>query len=113
MNLFESHSYKLEVNPEAILYELMLKYGLKLDWKIKSQTINNHQFWIDEFQQYLFFLRPQPVTEIVDIIKITMQSAGQVFISESYFEGPNGDEIKINLCETIKQFNLKINLWIV
>ena len=113
LNLFESHSYKLEVNHEAILYELMLKYGLKLDWKIKSQTINNHQFWIDEFQQYLFFLRPQPVTEIVDIIKITMQSAGQVFISESYFGGPNGDEIKINLCETIKQFNLKINLWIV
>ena len=36
-----------EQNYEAMLYELMLRAGMRLDWKFENKTINQHQFWID------------------------------------------------------------------
>ena len=102
-------------NYEDILYELMLKYGLKLTWPIKHQIWNDHEFWIDDLQQYLFFLKPQVVDEIVSIITTICNSNSivTVFIAETYFDQINGDEMKINLCEQIKQLNLNVKLWIV
>ena len=116
LKLFENAD--ANVNYEAILYELMLKYGLQLDYQITAQTINHHQFWADALYDHLFFLKPQPVDEILAIVKTiiakkTNQIAVDLFIAETYFYGRQADELKINLCEQIKQSGLKVHLWVV
>ena len=116
LKLFENAD--ANANYEAILYELMLKYGLQLDYQITAQTINHHQFWADALYDHLFFLKPQPVDEILAIVKTiiakkTNQIAVDLFIAEAYFYGKQADELKINLCEQIKQSGLKVHLWVV
>ena len=118
LKLFENADANANVNYEAILYELMLKYGLQLDYQITAQTINHHQFWADALYDHLFFLKPQPVDEILAIVKTviakkTNQIAVDLFIAETYFYGRQADELKINLCEQIKQSGLKVHLWVV
>ena len=95
---------------EAILYELMLKSGMRLDWNIKDRIVNEHQFWIDEQIDNFFFLKPQNLEQILEIIKQilkekTNDSDTKVYISEAYFTGQLADQNKLNLCEQIKQFN--------
>ena len=95
---------------EAILYELMLKSGMRLDWKIESKMIDEHQFWIDEQIDNLFFLKTQNLEQVLEIIKQilkekTNDSETKVYISEAYFAGQLGDQKKLNLWEQIKQFN--------
>ena len=116
LNIFEQKQTITDY--EALLYELMLKHGLKLDWKMQLKIINEHQFWIDEMQEYCFFLKPQNSEEIFEIIKqINNQNPDyiklQIFINEAYFDYPNGDQLKINLVEQIKQLDKQIKLWMV
>ena len=115
LELFETPpNLNANVNYEAILYELMLKYGLKLNQKVMSKTLHDHQYWIDDVVDYLFFLKPQCIDGVLDIIKThtSKDKLTTIFISESYFKSANGDEMKINLCEAIKQLGHNVKLWI-
>ena len=114
LKLFENADANANVNYEAILYELMLKYGLKLNQKVMSKTLHDHQYWIDDVVDYLFFLKPQCIDGVLDIIKThtSKDKLTTIFISESYFKSANGDEMKINLCEAIKQLGHNVKLWI-
>ena len=109
LDLF-SQSTNEQNDYEAILYELMLKSGMRLDWNIKDRIVNEHQFWIDEQIDNLFFLKPQNLEQVLEIIKQVLKektndSDTKVYISESYFTGQLADQNKLNLCEQIKQFN--------
>ena len=109
LNLF-SQSTNEKNDYEAILYELMLKSGMRLDWNIKDRIVNEHQFWIDEQIDNLFFLKPQNLEQILEIIRQilkekTNDSDTKVYINEAYFKGQAGDQNKLNLWEQIKQFN--------
>ena len=69
-------------------------------------------------QEYCFFLKPQNSEEIFEIIKqINNQNPDyiklQIFINEAYFDYPDGDQLKINLVEQIKQLDKQIKLWVV
>ena len=114
LKLFENADANANVNYEAILYELMLKCGLKLNQKVMSKTLHDHQYWIDDVVDYLFFLKPQCIDGVLDIIKThtSKDKLTTIFISESYFKSANGDEMKINLCEAIKQLGHNVKLWI-
>ena len=113
MDLF-SQSINEQNDYEAILYELMLKSGMRLDWEIKSRIISDHQFWIDEQIDNLFFLKPQNLEQVLEIIKQVLKektndSNTKVYINEAYFQGQAGDQNKLNLWEQIKQFNKQQN----
>ena len=104
-----------EQNYEAMLYELMLRAGMRLDWKIENKTINQHQFWIDEYKDYCFFLKPQNIEEVFNIIKQvlnekTNNSETVVYINENYFQT---DQAKINFAEQLKQLGKQIKLVVV
>ena len=104
-----------EQNYEAMLYELMLRAGMRLDWKFENKTINQHQFWIDEYKDYCFFLKPQNIEEVFNIIKQvlnekTNNSETVVYINENYFET---DQAKINFSEQLKQLGKQIKLVVV
>ena len=104
-----------EQNYEAMLYELMLRAGMRLDWKFENKTINQHQFWIDEYKDYYFFLKPQNIEEVFNIIKQvlnekTNNSETVVYINENYFET---DQAKINFAEQLKQLGKQIKLVVV
>ena len=104
-----------EQNYEAMLYELMLTAGMRLDWKIESKTINQHQFWIDEYKDYCFFLKPQNPDEVLNIIKNVLNeksnnSETEVYINENYFQT---DQEKINFAEQLKQLGKQIKLVVV
>ena len=104
-----------EQNYEAMLYELMLTAGMRLDWKIESKTINQHQFWIDEYKDYCFFLKPQNLDEVFNIIKTVLNeksnnSETEVYINENYFQT---DQAKINFTEQLKQLGKQIKLVVV
>ena len=109
LDLF-SESINEQNDYEAILYELMLKSGMRLDWNIKDRIVNEHQLWIDEQIDNLFFLKPQNLEQVLEIIKQVLKektndSDTKVYISEAYFTGQFADQNKLNLCEQIKQFN--------
>ena len=102
-------------NYEAMLYELMLRAGMRLDWKFENKTINQHQFWIDEYKDYCFFLKPQNIEEVLNIIKNVLNeksnnSETEVYINENYFET---DQAKINFAEQLKQLGKQIKLVVV
>ena len=102
-------------NYEAMLYELMLRAGMRLDWKFENKTINQHQFWIDEYKDYCFFLKPQNPEEVFNIIKQilnekTNNSETVVYINENYFQT---DQAKINFAEQLKQLGKQIKLVVV
>ena len=104
-----------EQNYEAMLYELMLRAGMRLDWKFENKTINQHQFWIDEYKDYCFFLKPQNPDEVFNIIKKvlnekTNNSETVVYINENYFET---DQAKINFAEQLKQLGKQTKLVVV
>ena len=104
-----------EQNYEAMLYELMLTAGMRLDWKIESKTINEHQFWIDEYKDYCFFLKPQNSDDVLNIIKNVLNEKSNdsetvVYINENYFET---DQAKINFAEQLKQLGKQIKLVVV
>ena len=104
-----------EQNYEAMLYELMLRAGMRLDWKFENKTINQHQFWIDEYKDYCFFLKPQNIEEVFNIIKQvlnekTNNSETVVYINENYFET---DQAKINFAEQLKQLGKQTKLVVV
>ena len=104
-----------EQNYEAMLYELMLRAGMRLDWKFENKTINQHQFWIDEYKDYCFFLKPQNIEEVFNIIKQvlnekTNNSETEVYINENYFET---DQVKINFAEQLKQLGKQTKLVVV
>ena len=98
---------------ESMLYELMIKQGMRLDWYIEKININNHTFWIDETKEYLFFLKPQNWEEIIEIIKGMKFNDLNIFINENYFNHNNCDENKLNCLEQIKQVNKEIKVWVV
>ena len=109
LDLF-SQSVNKQNDYEAILYELMLKSGMRLDWNIKDKIVNDHQFWIDEQTDNLFFLKPQNLEQVLEIIKQVLKektndSDTKVYVNEAYFTGQLADQNKLNLCEQIKQFN--------
>ena len=109
LDLF-SKSINEQNDYEAILYELILKSGMRLDWNVKDKIVNKHQFWIDEQIDNLFFLKPQKLEQVLEIIKKVLKektndSDTKVYISEAYFTGQFADQNKLNLCEQIKQFN--------
>ena len=113
LDLF-SQSINEQNDYEAILYELMLKSGMRLDWEIKSRIISDHQFWIDEQIDNLFFLKPQNLEQVLETIKQVLKektndSNTKVYINEAYFQGQAGDQNKLNLWEQIKQFNKQQN----
>ena len=112
LNIFEQ-----ELNSsndyESMLYELMIKQGMRLDWYIEKVNINNHTFWIDETKEYLFFLKPQNWEEIIEIIKGMKFNDLNIFINENYFNHNNSDENKLNCLEQIKQVNKEIKVWVV
>ena len=112
LNIFEQ-----ELNSsndyESMLYELMIKQGMRLDWYIEKVNINNHTFWIDETKEYLFFLKPQNWEDIIKIIKGMKFNDLNIFINENYFNHNNSDENKLNCLEQIKQVNKEIKVWVV
>ena len=88
---------------------------MRLDWKIESKKINQHQFWIDEYKDYCFFLKPQNPDEVLNIIKNvlnekTNNSETEVYINENYFQT---DQAKINFAEQLKQLGKQIKLVVV
>ena len=112
LTIFEEPS-NLSNDYESMLYELMIKQGMRLDWYIEKININNHTFWIDETKEYLFFLKPQNWEEIIEIIKGMKFNDLNIFINENYFNHNNCDENKLNCLEQIKQVNKEIKVWVV
>ena len=94
---------------ESMLYELMIKQGMRLDENIQLHQIDDYQFWADEFFDYLFFLKPTKPDNLFAIIKKIIENKEQegktrIYINETYFDDLKGDEIKLNLAEQINQY---------
>ena len=107
LNVFQS--LNSNQNYEAMLYELMIKQGMKLDENIQLHQIDDYQFWADEFFDYLFFLKPTNPNNLFPVIKQIIENKEQegktrIFINEAYFDDLKGDEIKLNLAEQINQY---------
>ena len=107
LNVFES--LNSNQNYESMLYELMIKQGMRLDENIQLHQIDNYQFWADEFFDYLFFLKPTNPDNMFAIIKKIIENKEQegktrIYINETYFDDLKGDEIKLNLAEQINQY---------
>ena len=107
LNVFES--LNSNQNYEAMLYELMIKQGMRLYENIQLHQIDDYQFWADEFFDYLFFLKPTKPDNLFAVIKQIIENKEQegktrIFINEAYFDDLKGDEIKLNLAEQISQY---------
>ena len=103
-----------EPNYEVILYELMLKVGMRLDQKIENKSIDKHQFWIDEHKDYCFFLKPQNPDELFSIIqkiilsKKTDNSKIVVCINKNYFKTYQEKDDSIKKLKELKQIQLMV-----
>ena len=116
LNVFES--LNSNQNYESMLYELMIKQGMRLDENIQLHQIDEYQFWANQFFSYLFFLKPTKPDHLFAVIKQIIENKEQegktrIFINEAYFDDLKGDEIKLNLAEQISQYKKEIQLVVV
>ena len=116
LNVFES--LNSNQNYESMLYELMIREGMRFDENIQLHQIHDYQFWADEFFNYLFFLEPTNPNNLFQVIKQIIENKEQegktrIYINEAYFDDLKGDEMKLNLAEQISQYKKEIQLVVV
>ena len=116
LNVFES--LNSNQNYESMLYELMIREGMRFDENIQLHQIDDYQFWADEFFNYLFFLEPINPNNLFQVIKQIIENKEQegktrIYINEAYFDDLKGDEMKLNLAEQISQYKKEIQLVVV